>query len=645
MKHLISLVSAKGKTGKTVLGMRMAAALSRNYKTVFIECGDLVYDAAAYSAQDRDFKFDSKRKMQDFLEGKTGCFYCCTEEKNIKECIEYWEKKTDIIILEPGAGIKDLVTEVSDSIGIVMRLNRNTGVNLKAVLEHMRKEDYPSSMTGLIINYFDENFLPEKDVRETYGNINIWGFVKKEKNLDLEEFPGTAVSKAEEKIFEDIGAEALRRASTGRFYTMEKRKNEEAAENVAEEKEKTFFAGKAEKDRQNREMKKKIREKLYEEMDVRRLEKDAMSHPEKKAEIFSEIKRKIQIILDRECGGITDKAARQMIVSEVYYETAGLGAIESFLSDPEITEIMVNNHEEIYIEKKGKLIKAEKTFTDNSAVIRAIERIVMPLGRRIDESMPYVDARLPDGSRVNAIIPPLALDGPVVTIRKFSDKKLSINDLIEFGSITKESGQYLAEAVENKKNIIISGGTGSGKTTLLNIASSFIPADERIVTIEDSAELRLTQEHVVRLESRPPNIEGRGEVNIRDLVKNALRMRPDRIVVGECRGGETLDMLQAMNTGHEGSMTTVHANSPRDALSRIEVMVLLAGIDLPLRAIREQIRSAVDIIVQQSRMKDGSRKVTHIAEITGMEGDTILMHNVFERKKTPEGITGELQKI
>jgi pilus assembly protein CpaF len=309
---------------------------------------------------------------------------------------------------------------------------------------------------------------------------------------------------------------------------------------------------------------------------------------------------------------------------------------------------MVNGYNNIYIEKGGKIIKSDKKFSDDEAVLKTIERIVTPLGRRIDESMPYVDARLPDGSRVNAIIPPLAIDGPTITIRKFSKKKLSADDLINFGSITKEAVEFLKEAVVKRKNILISGGTGSGKTTLLNILSSFIPSDERIITIEDSAELKLLQEHIVRLEARPANIEGKGEITIRDLVKNALRMRPDRIVVGECRGGETLDMLQAMNTGHEGSMTTVHANSPRDAISRLEVMVLMAGTDLPLKAIREQIKSAIDIIVQQARLKDGSRKVTYVSEITGMDGDVILMQNVFEFEEIgfkDNKIIGNLKRV
>ncbi|HDQ25206.1 MAG TPA: CpaF family protein [bacterium] len=377
-------------------------------------------------------------------------------------------------------------------------------------------------------------------------------------------------------------------------------------------------------------MRREIHRRLFEEMDIKNMEKDAFTHPEKKSRLFGGLREKIRIILDTVEGAPQEKEQREELVEDVFNEVAGYGAIEEYLKDPSVTEVMVNSYDRIYVEKKGRITRAVNNFTDDSMVLRAIERIVLPLGRRIDESMPYVDARLPDGSRVNAVIAPLALDGPVLTIRKFPGKKLQIEDLIGFGSITREAADYLRQAVVDRKNILISGGTGSGKTTLLNVLSSFIPGDERIITIEDSAELRLPQEHVVRLEARPPNIEGRGAVTIRDLVRNSLRMRPDRIVVGECRGGETLDMLQAMNTGHEGSMTTVHANSPRDALSRLDVLVLMAGTELPLRAIREQIRSAIDIIIQQSRMKDGRRRVTAIAEITGMEGEIILSHNVFE---------------
>lgn len=290
---------------------------------------------------------------------------------------------------------------------------------------------------------------------------------------------------------------------------------------------------------------------------------------------------------------------------------------------------MVNGPEKVFVERKGKIVASRVQFESNEHVLKVIDRIVSPLGRRIDESSPLVDARLPDGSRVNAIIPPLALNGPTLTIRKFEKDPLTIDDLVRFGSITAEVAEFLKACVIARLNVVVSGGTGSGKTTLLNILSSFIPTDERIITVENAAELQLRQEHVVTLESRPPNIEGKGEVTIRDLVVNTLRMRPDRIVVGECRSGETLDMLQAMNTGHEGSLTTAHANSPRDTLSRLETMCLMAGMDLPIRAIREQIASAVDLIVHQSRMRDGSRKIVNVTEVQGMEGDVIVMSDIF----------------
>ncbi len=290
---------------------------------------------------------------------------------------------------------------------------------------------------------------------------------------------------------------------------------------------------------------------------------------------------------------------------------------------------MVNRCDQVYVEKKGKLIQSDRAFMDDSSVLAIIERIVAPIGRRIDESQPYVDARLKDGSRVNAIIPPLALNGPCITIRKFSKEPLTMADLIRFGTIRPEMAEFLHVCVLLRKNIIVSGGTGSGKTTFLNVLGSFLPETDRIVTIEDAAELRLTQPHVVRLESRPPNIEGRGMIAVRDLLRNALRMRPDRIIIGECRGGEALDMLQAMNTGHDGSITTAHANSPRDVIARLETMTLMSGIDLPSRAIREQIASAIHLIIQTARFSDGSRKVTHITEVSGQEGDRITMQDLF----------------
>ncbi|OGV59237.1 MAG: type II secretion system protein E, partial [Lentisphaerae bacterium RIFOXYA12_FULL_48_11] len=330
------------------------------------------------------------------------------------------------------------------------------------------------------------------------------------------------------------------------------------------------------------------------------------------------------------------------LMKEIYDEAIGLGPIEDLLADNDVTEVMVNGPSQVYIEKKGKLILTDKAFLDEASVLAIIERIVSPIGRRIDESQPYVDARLPDGSRVNAIIHPLSLIGPCLTIRKFSKKPLVVNDLIRYGTLTTELAEFAKACVVMRKNIIVSGGTGSGKTTLLNVLGDYLPDTERIVTIEDAAELRLKQLHVVRLESRPPNIEGKGAVTIRDLVRNALRMRPDRIVVGECRGGETLDMLQAMNTGHDGSLTTVHANSPRDVISRLETMVLMSGMELPVRAIREQVASAIDVIVHESRFSDGTRKVTKMTEVVGLEGEQITMQDIFEFKQTGLGPDGKV---
>src|SRR6476620_3546897 len=340
-----------------------------------------------------------------------------------------------------------------------------------------------------------------------------------------------------------------------------------------------------------------------------------------------------QLVLDRT--PLTREERRQ-IIREITDDILGYGPLEPFLRDDSITEVMVNAYDRIYVERLGKIERTPAAFADNAHLLRIIDKIVSQVGRRVDEASPMVDARLPDGSRVNAIIPPLALRGPTLTIRKFARDPYTMNDLISFGSISPKAAQFLASCVKGKLNILISGGTGTGKTTTLNAMSAFIPNDERIVTIEDAAELQLQQEHVITLESRPPNIEGQGEVRIRELVRNSLRMRPDRIIVGEVRGAETLDMLQAMNTGHEGSLTTIHANSPRDALSRLETLVLTAGVDLPLRAIREQIAAAFDLIVQISRLVDGSRRVTHITEALRMEGETITLQDVFIAKPPDE---------
>lgn len=387
------------------------------------------------------------------------------------------------------------------------------------------------------------------------------------------------------------------------------------------------------------ELRREVHQSLLANLDLGSLDPSKVEDPSLRPKVLAALRKVVQDLDSR----IPAHVDRDALIGELSDEALGLGPLERFLADPSVSEIMVVDPDTIFIERKGRLVRAEARFTDDERVRAVVERIVTPLGRRIDESSPLVDARLRDGSRVNAVIRPLALRGTCITIRKFTKTPLSLSTLVDFGALTPAMGQFLSRAVMAKKNVVIAGGTGSGKTTLLNVLSEKIPEGERIVTIEDAAELRLKQSHVVSLETRPANMEGRGEYTIRDLVKNALRMRPDRIVVGECRGGEALDMLQAMNTGHDGSLTTTHANSPREAISRLETLCLMAGLDLPVRAIREQIAGAIHLVVQQTRLSDGSRKVTQICEVAGMgdEGEVRLMP-IFEFIRTGTGPGGEV---
>ena len=389
-----------------------------------------------------------------------------------------------------------------------------------------------------------------------------------------------------------------------------------------------------------RNVQEQIQHELLKRMDMKRLTLQGVDREGLEETAREKIRQIIDEVVSK--GRLPEGIDPVRLEDDVFNEAMRLGPLEDLLADDSVSEIMVNGPDKVYVERKGKIELSDCQFTDDASVLSVIERIVSPLGRRIDESQPYVDARLSDGSRVNAIIAPLALSGPTITIRKFAKSALTAEDFIRFGTWTHNAAEFMKLCVMLRKNIIVAGGTGSGKTTLLNLLSGYIPHNERIITVEDAAELRLQQPHVVRLEARPPNIEGKGAVTIRDLVKNCLRMRPDRIIVGECRGGEALDMLQAMNTGHDGSLTTVHANSPRDVISRLETMVLMSGMELPSRAIREQIASAVDVIIHESRLSDGSRKVVAITEVTGLEGSQIVMQDLFAFRQSGVGENGKV---
>lgn len=470
--------------------------------------------------------------------------------------------------------------------------------------------------------------LPFPDVSERHALLSVVGDVAVIK--DLNSSNGTFVNGV--AIDDEVALDGSMVIQIGecllRVGTVAQSEASRQSAAIAEEPEKEDEAPKADPFKElRRSVQVQIQSELLKRLDMKRLTLQGTGREQLEGVARQKIRQIVDEVVKR--GKMPPEVDPARLEEDVFNEAMRLGPLEELLSDDSVSEIMVNGPQQIYVERHGKLQLSDCQFVDDESVMAVIERIVSPLGRRIDESQPYVDARLADGSRVNAIIPPLSLSGPVITIRKFSKKALSSDDFIRFGTWTRNAAEFMKLCVLLRKNIIVAGGTGSGKTTLLNLLSGYIPHNERIVTVEDAAELRLQQPHVVRLEARPPNIEGKGAVTIRDLVKNCLRMRPDRIIVGECRGGESLDMLQAMNTGHDGSLTTVHANSPRDVISRLETMVLMSGMELPSRAIREQIASAVDIIIHEARLSDGSRRVVAITEVTGLEGNQIVMQDIF----------------
>jgi septum site-determining protein MinD len=526
-----------------------------------------------------------------------------------------------------GPGAAQTVLDQADVTCVVAELSPAGALRARSTLELLRALQFPlERVIGCANRVTDERALGN-DRPAALGGLPIRAVLPEDPAAVREAAsrrqpmvltdPRHAMSRELDRLSRDILTTSTRQLASG-----EREPAEDDLENVI------------------RKLKLSLHKRLVDEIDIKKADFDLARDAVRMQELRTRVEAKILMLLEEEGRQIRDRQLRRKIVKSVLDEALGLGPLEDLLNDSSITEIMVNRFDQIYVEKHGKLTLTAARFMNPEQVRGVIERIVAPLGRRIDEKVPMVDARLADGSRVNAIIPPLALRGSAITIRKFSKKLLGTRELIDFGSLTPQMATLLEAAVQSRQNIVISGGTGSGKTTLLNVLSSFIPADDRIITVEDAAELQLPQEHVVALETRPANIEGEGAITIRDLVRNALRMRPDRVVVGECRGGEALDMLQAMNTGHDGSLTTVHANTPRDALSRLETLALMSGLELPARAIRDQIASAIHLIVQQSRLQDGTRRVTHITALTGQEDGVFTTADIFVFQQlglTPDG--------
>jgi len=631
MAKIVSIVSSKGGVGSTFFAVNLGICLTKNNKAILIDF--YPNSGSVMLSLSEDGFFENLVKTPTLINlipsHKSGLSYLNVPfEKftSIGEILNLLQNNYEYIIFDVGENIEEFIKLFDISNLIVMVVNPDL-ISIKSVQNKLRefsKFHYNIDNIKFVLNKYDERFGVDINSVKKYLNKEINWIIPY--NLDVL----SSINKGEPICFSDSGSNVSR-----------------AIRKIADEVEKVEKVGEVKeewkvKKVEEEEVKKNVHKRLVEELKNINIDIDSIIDRSKSSNLTDKVKETIEKIFANEVKEIKNRYERDRLIKEILQEALGLGPLEDLINDPEITEIMVNSKDKVYIEKKGKLYLTDKKFISDKQILTVIERIVAPIGRRIDESVPLVDARLPDGSRVNAIIPPLALKGPSLTIRKFSKERLKIEDLIKFGSLTKEAAEFLKACVIIRKNIVISGGTGSGKTTLLNIVSEFIPSDERIITIEDSAELNLPQEHVVTLESRPPNIEGKGAITIRDLVKNALRMRPDRIIVGECRSGEALDMLQAMNTGHDGSLTTLHSNSPRDTLSRLETMVLMAGMELPLRAIREQISSAVDLIVHQSRFKDGSRKITHITEVVGMEGDIITTQDIFLFKQKGMDSSGKI---
>lgn len=664
MAKIITIIGVRDGVGATTLAVNLACALQVRGNTLLVNLSHY-HDLALALGQNGNIR--SIGEVEGFLKRSntsmvSGMLRVPQKKISLIEnteglasgvqafCLSELSKMYDNMVIDAGsnfsASLVDAV-KMSSSAVLVSSSDINVLCQAENVVKKISRSFYPLGALKLVCNDWDESSLiPRSCVAERVG-INCDLFLNRSAVVKMTSRCGRPIIMDSPHNDYSLGVNSLADSFLngpdigGEFVHVD-------WDSMIEER--TVFKG-TPATTNNRDVKcsdsilppeacgvkKEILEKLLDAMDIKDLRESPAARDGKSlyAKAETVVLEMINGLDENKLTGID----RKLLVKEVLDEALGLGPLEGLIADDGISEIMVNSKDRIYVERAGKIFETSCRFTSDRELMRVIERIVAPIGRRIDESSPMVDARLIDGSRVNIVIPPLALKGPSITIRKFSQRALEIKDLIDRGTLTESMANFLKGCVKGRLNIIVSGGTGSGKTTLLNVLSSFIPEDERIVTIEDAAELQLSQEHVVKLESRPPNIEGKGAVTIRDLVKNALRMRPDRIVVGECRGGEALDMLQAMNTGHDGSLTTIHSNSPRDSMSRLETLVMFAGIELPAKAIREQVSSAIDLVVQLSRQPDGSRKIVQITEVSGMEGDKITMQDLFIYGRNSEFIS------
>ncbi len=649
--RIICIHGGKAGEGKSFLAQNLAAVLARQYEKVLLF--DIDFQGRAEHKIRGNFSpgntlADIAGQISQFDENTIHGYFPVTPSgvtlatladseqaamgvasQQILKALQLFCKAYDVIMIDGLQGWDALTLSVLDMSAISLLVCSPDLVGLKQErMEIMKYRElkFPAAKIGLVLNRADvADALQKQDLEKTLSGHLVLAALPFESHATealnqhteiVTLFPNAAYTKALKGLAKTL------EMSAGRQLSEEAEISESTAKVSATAKINRI------------EIKERIHALLLDNSEIKAMASEASRTQASQAVLREKVEAVVTSLMAMEAPELTVREERERLVQEVVDEALGLGPLEDLIRDPKVTEIMVNHKDQIYVERSGKLELCEKHFLSDKQLMTVIERIVAPLGRRIDESQPYVDARLADGSRVNAIIPPLALKGPSLTIRKFSKQRLTVDDLITFGSLTEEWAAFLGACVMGRKNMVISGGTGSGKTTLLNIVASYIPDNERIVTVEDAAELNLPQAHVITLESRPANIEGKGAITIRDLVRNCLRMRPDRIVVGECRGGEALDMLQAMNTGHDGSLTTAHANSPKDTISRLETMVLMSGMDLPVRAIREQIAGAVHLVVQQSRLQDGSRRVTEISEVTGISDGQVVLQDIFSYKQT-----------